>query len=308
MAVWAGGLVTLAAFALRRPATPAVAAAVPRFSAIALGCVAVLATSGGCEAWRLVGSWGALFGTSYGVLVLVKVAGMGVLIGLGYLARRFVHGRLLRPVTATALLPSLASATVGSSSVASVGSASATADGDGEAPRHEAGRGSAVPADADADDVPPRLPSMRALRMSVTIEVAVVAVVLAATAILVSTPTGRESYAPPVSASSAFDTGGPGGAGTLRTLVIPARLGPDQVELTLTAPGGQPFRPAEVRASLYFPARDLGPIPVALTGTGPGRYRAATASFGFTGQWQLRVTVRSDAFDETTIIIPVTVH
>jgi copper transport protein len=169
-----------------------------------------------------------------------------------------------------------------------------------------AGRGSAI--SADADGVPPRLPSMRALRISVTIEVAVVAVVLAATAILVSTPTGRESYAPPVNASSAFDTGGPGGAGTLRTSVTPARLGPDQVELTLTAPAGQPFSPAEVRASLYFPARDLGPIPVALTGTGPGRYRAATASFGFTGQWQLRVTIRSDDFDETTVIIPVTVH
>jgi copper transport protein len=285
MAVWTGGLVTLAAFALRGPATPGVAAAVPRFSAIALGCVAVLAASGGYEAWRLVGSWGALFGTGYGVLVLVKIAGMGVLIGLGYLARRFVHRRLLPAAASEVPAPALVPAAVGPGS----------AHG-------------ASPADAGADDAPPRLPSMRALRISVTIEVAVVAVVLAATAILVSTPTGRESYAPPVNASSAFDTGGPGGAGTLRTSVTPARLGPDQVELTLIAPAGQPCRPAEVRASLYFPARDLGPIPVALTGTGPGRYRAATASFGFTGQWQLRVTIRSDDFDETTVIIPVTVH
>jgi copper transport protein len=283
MAVWTGGLVTLAAIALRGPATPAIAAAVPRFSAIALGCVTALVASGGYEAWRLVGSWGALLGTGYGALVLVKIAGMGVLIGLGYLARRFVHRRLL-PAAASAV-PALAVASV----TVGPGSASGT-----------------VP--ADADDVPPRLPSMRALRLSVTIEVAVVAVVLAATAILVNTPTGRESYAPPVNASSAFDTGGPGGAGTLRTSVTPARLGPDQVELTLTTPGGQPFRPAEVRAGLYFPARDLGPVPVTLTGIGPGRYRAVTASFGFTGRWQLRVTVRSDAFDETTVVVPVTIH
>jgi hypothetical protein len=33
-----------------------------------------------------------------------------------------------------------------------------------------------------------------------------------------------------------------------------------------------------------------------------------TASFGFTGRWQLRVTVRSDAFDETTVVVPVTIH
>jgi hypothetical protein len=27
-----------------------------------------------------------------------------------------------------------------------------------------------------------------------------------------------------------------------------------------------------------------------------------------TGQWQLRITIRSDAFDETTVTIPVSVH
>jgi hypothetical protein len=150
--------------------------------------------------------------------VLVKIAGMGVLIGLGYLARRFVHRRLL-PAAASAV-PALAVASV----TVGPGSASGT-----------------VP--ADADDEPPRLPSMRALRLSVTIEVAVVAAVLAATAILVNTPTGRESYAPPVNASSAFDTGGPGGVGTLRTSVTPARLGPDQVELTLTTPADSPSAP-----------------------------------------------------------------
>jgi copper transport protein len=149
---------------------------------------------------------------------------------------------------------------------------------------------------------------MRALRTSVTAELAIVAVVLAATAILVNTPTGRESYAPPVSAVSQFQTGGPGGAGTLNASVTPARLGPDQVELTLTTPSGQPFRVAAVQASLYLPARALGPLPVRLTTTGAGRYRAADATFGFTGQWQLRVTVRSDAFDETTIIVPVAIH
>lgn len=149
---------------------------------------------------------------------------------------------------------------------------------------------------------------MSALRKSVSAELAIVAVVLAATALLVNTPTGRESYAPPVNAVSQFDTGGPGGAGTLRASVSPARLGPDQIELTLTTPGGQAFRAAQVQASLFMGARNLGPLPVTLTATGPGRYRAASSSFGFIGQWQLRVTVRSDAFDETTIVVPVTIH
>jgi copper transport protein len=307
MAVWVGGLVTLAGFALRGPATAAVATAVPRFSAIALCCVTALAASGVYEAWRLTGTWGALFGTTYGVLLIVKIAGLGILICLGYLARRFVQHRLLRPAAAAAPEPALASAAVGQVAAPGAGaSASGVSAGGTLGDGHLPGTG---PGDHPGlADAPPGLPSMRALRGSVTAELAVVAVVLAATALLVNTPTGRESYAPPVNAVSQFDTGGPAGAGTVRASVAPARLGPDQVDLTLTTPAGQPFRAAEVQASLYMTARDLGPLPVALTAAGPGRYRAADASFGFTGQWQLRVTVRSDAFDETTIIIGVTIH
>jgi len=329
MAIWVGGLVTLAGFALRGPATAAVAAAVPRFSAIALCCVTALAASGVYEAWRLTGTWGALFGTTYGVLLIVKIAGLGILISLGYLARRFVHHRLLRPAAAAAPEPALASAAVGqvaaqgagasvSVSVSGVsvvvgGSGGSGGSGGGTVVRSGTpGGGHLAKADSGDHpglaDAPPGLPSMRALRGSVTAELAVVAVVLAATALLVNTPTGRESYAPPVNAVSQFDTGGPAGTGTVKASVTPARLGPDQVDLTLTTPAGQPFRAAQVQASLYMTARGLGPLPVALTAAGPGRYRAADASFGFTGQWQLRVTVRSDAFDETTIIIGVTIH
>jgi copper transport protein len=313
MAVWVGGLVTLAAFALRGPATAAVAAAVPRFSAIALCCVTALAASGVYEAWRLTGSWGALFGTTYGVLLIMKVAGLGILICLGYTARRFVHRRLLRPAAHAALVPALAPAAVGQLAVPSagasvIGGGGVAVSGGGGTQAAGYPESSGLGGHPGSADAPPGLPSMRALRGSVIAELAVVAVVLAATALLVSTPTGRESYAPPVNAVSQFDTGGPGGAGTVKTSVTPARLGPDQVDLTLTTPAGQPFTAAQVQASLYLPARDLGPLPVALAAAGAGRYRAADASFGFTGQWQLRVTVRSDAFDETTVIIGVTIH
>jgi copper transport protein len=320
MAVWLGGLVMLAGFALRGPGTEDVAAAVPRFSAIALGCVALLAASGGYEAWRLVGTVGALTGTSYGVLVLVKAAGLAVLIGLGYTARRFVHRRLL-PATATSpvagpRIPTLAVASVGSgpgvpgapdTPGGAPGTSGETGTSGGSGTPGETGTPgeSGVPGGSGGGR---GLPSMRSLRISVSIELAVVAVVLAATAILVNTPTGRESYAPPVSATAGFDTGGPGGTGTVHAVITPARLGQDSAELTLTTPGGQPLRAAAVRAELFFPARGLGPLPVPLTSAGPGRYRAVTVTFGFSGQWELRVTVRSDAFDETTVSIPAAIH
>ncbi|MFL6117875.1 MAG: FixH family protein [Catenulispora sp.] len=90
MAAWLGGLVLLAAVLLR-PGTGAdrrdIARAVPRFSAIALGCVSALVVTGGYQAWRQIGSVPALTGTVYGRLLLLKLLGFTLLIGLGYLAR-----------------------------------------------------------------------------------------------------------------------------------------------------------------------------------------------------------------------------
>jgi len=149
---------------------------------------------------------------------------------------------------------------------------------------------------------------MRDLRLSVVAEVGVVVLVLAATAILVNTATGRESYAPPANAVERFDTGGPNGTGTVDVAVTPARLGGNKVTMTFDTLAGRAFMPAQVQAALFLPARNIGPFPVALTAAGPGRYQASAATFTFTGQWQLRITVRSDDFDETTVVVPVTVH
>ena len=74
---------------------------------------------------------------------------------------------------------------------------------------------------------------MRDLRLSVVAEVGVVVLVLAATAILVNTATGRESYAPPANAVERFDTGGPNGTGTVDVAVTPARLGGNQVTIVI---------------------------------------------------------------------------
>jgi copper transport protein len=328
MAVWTGGLVMLVAFTLRGPSSHAAALAVRRFSPIALGCVAVLAASGGYMAWRLIGTWGALFGTTYGLLVIAKSAGLVILVGLGYLARRFIRGKLLgaggqeaagRPAAAGAVpaeagQPDCAAdaAISGELALAGVGAGHAAMSGPGDGAALPGGDG---PGGHQADDsqpgsgpAGPRVPSMRDLRLSVAVEVCVVALVLAVTAVLVNTATGRESYAPPVSAVQRFDTGGPGGTGTVAVTVTPARLGGNQVTLTLDTPAGRAYAPAQVQAALFLPARNVGPLPVTLSPAGRGRYQASAATFSFTGQWQLQITIRSDDFDETTVIVSVTVH
>jgi copper transport protein len=75
-----------------------------------------------------------------------------------------------------------------------------------------------------------------------------------------------------------------------------------------TQADGQPYIPAQATAALYFPARNLGPLPVSLTRTAPGQYRAENATVTFTGQWSLQVIVRSDAFDETSVSFPLSIH
>ena len=47
---------------------------------------------------------------------------------------------------------------------------------------------------------------------------------------------------------------------------------------------------------------------MALKPTGQGRYASESITMTITGQWQLQITVRSDAFDETTVAIPIPVQ
>jgi len=92
MTVWLGGLAMVLAVVVRRD-RDALAVVLPRFSGAALGCIAVLAGTGSYQAIRNVGSWPALVDTAYGRLVLAKIAGLLVIVWLGYVARRFVNRR-----------------------------------------------------------------------------------------------------------------------------------------------------------------------------------------------------------------------
>ncbi|MEV0459690.1 copper resistance CopC/CopD family protein [Catellatospora methionotrophica] len=74
-AVWLGGLTGLALTLTRSSdlPTPAAVATVAGFSLLAAGLLAVLALAGTVLAWRILGSWDALFGTAYGRSLLIKI-------------------------------------------------------------------------------------------------------------------------------------------------------------------------------------------------------------------------------------------
>ena len=82
-AVWLGGLVGLA---ISLPAlagrSRAAAETLVRFSGLAAGLLTLLVASGSVLAWRIVGSWDDLFGTTYGRLLIVKVMVAALAVGI----------------------------------------------------------------------------------------------------------------------------------------------------------------------------------------------------------------------------------
>lgn len=358
VAIWLGGLTMLATIVLRRPgpalprqarsradrkkdqAAQDVVQAVERFSPLALACVGAILLTGTYQAWRDVGSWLALFDTTYGRLLLIKIAAMSALIGLGYLARiRIAAMRAPAPAARVSVMQLVAAGlprvSVGARSgrrlpgVGNGSSAGATANGSSNgavgqgSPSGAVGRGSpsggvghGSPSGAAANgssngsapDCGHTAVTLSKLRWSVAAETTIASAVLAVTAVLVNTPTARETFTQPASVAVPFNTGGPGGRGDISVTVAPAVLGPNQVRVSVTGSAGRPYSPKQIEASLLLPARHLGPLPVPLRADGAGRYASGSITVTITGQWQLQITIRSDAFDETTVAVPVTVH
>ncbi|MFH9572243.1 copper resistance protein CopC [Streptomyces sp. NPDC017454] len=84
-AVWLGGLVALLLTLRGRPDAGTVA----RFSRIAFVSVTVLVVTGVYQSWRGLGSWPALTETTYGRLLLAKLAGVAVLLAAAAVSRRW---------------------------------------------------------------------------------------------------------------------------------------------------------------------------------------------------------------------------
>jgi copper transport protein len=94
MALWAGGLFTVALLLLQGgdSRTP-VADVVARFSRLALVAVALVVATGLYQAWREVGHVSALTNTAYGRLLLAKVAVLLVVVGVARRSRGLVTRR-----------------------------------------------------------------------------------------------------------------------------------------------------------------------------------------------------------------------
>lgn len=342
MGVWLGGLAMLAFVVLRGSVDePEVGeqalTAVRTFSTMAACCVGTLVVTGVYQAWRNVGSWDALTGTDYGRVVLLKVGGLIILVGLGWMARQWIaRATALQPAggaatgaasgtgagTGTDAAPSAPTKAPGSRATAagsrprtvsaarSSASARSSAGIGGSAMRHP-GRRTARVGDAPRTAANARAAAegrrslFHSLRRSVALECVIAMLVLAASSILVESEPGRLEVQGPTSVTVPFDTGT--AKGSVLVVVSPATLGLNQIHLYFSGTNGLPYTPAQVTATFTLPAEGIGPLSTTVEADGPGHFVDLPISLGFRGTWTLALTVRSDTFDETTLDVPVTV-
>jgi copper transport protein len=279
-----------------------------RFSTAAAISVVALVVAGGTMAWIESGSLEALFTTTYGQLVLVKIA-----LTLGVLAMAaFNRFRLVPAIVAGAAAdpdePDQQIVTItrpeptepASGSADSSGTTGMAADG-------------AVAVDVeqveDEDDEPTEseLQSWRwiELRRMVTYEAFALVAVLAFTAVLVNTTPARTAVlSEPKVVNLTEDTA----SGTVNLVVTPARAGTNSLHVQYADTSNKPIDVANtLTVEMSLPEKDLGPITRQVVKLSPGHYVVDGDELSLAGDWTVTLSVRTSDFTEERTTFPVTI-
>lgn len=288
MAAWLGGLTALL-LTLHRAKTPPPYDTVARFSCLAFTSVTVLVLTGAYQSWRGLGSWSALTGTAYGRTLAVKLAATVFLLLAAALSRRWT-ALLARPAVAGERVPAL----VGAS---------------GPPPEPRTTHVTTAPPEA----VGPEAVHRRALRRSVLAEVVVAVAVLLVTTVLTGTlPSRAEAEAAKAPAPQVaglpgaqaltvpYDTGTPGGSGTVQLTMDPGRVGENGLQAVVFGPQGALSFVPELRVTFTLPSKDVGPIDAGLTDRG-GYWATNDLTLPLEGAWTMKLTVRVSDIDQVTV-------
>ncbi len=270
MSLWLGGLVMLVA--PLRPAARAgdLARILPKFSQLAGICVAVLAISGGFQAWRDVRTVTALLHTRSGYVLMIKVALFGVLLLLGARARRWVHRYLRgpRPVLAYAATATL----------------------------------------TESEPVQPEPygpAEVKRMRRGVQAEAVIGAVILAITAGLVVMVPSKDAYQAPYQQTLTDGTV----QVTLRIDGVGQGDNVMHVSAVHVGDNAaQPV--ASITGSASLPAKGLGPLPIAPTsrnGSAPDGREDIDLSLPSPGDWTVNLVVTTSQFQATSLAVTIPV-
>ncbi|MGN3958268.1 copper resistance protein CopC [Streptomyces sp. WAC8370] len=329
-AVWLGGLAALLT-TLRASRSAPGAATVVRFSRTAFAAVTVLVVTGVYQSWRGLGSWQALTATTYGRLLLTKVALVAVLLSAAAVSRRWTAALVTTPAAVRkparvpervpqpagvgppteAPRPSDAGPGAGAGAGGTVGGA-ALGRGSHRRPPTEAPRPSdAGPGPgAGTGDTAAGAALRRGLYRSVLVEAVVAAVVLGVTTVLTATPPGRSAEGAaraavpaggvlPASVTTIPFRIGASGRGTVQITLDPGRTGDNAVQAVVFGPDGSLAAVPELRLAFTLPDQEVGPIEADLVDRG-GYWSANTLTLPLPGTWTMKATVRVSETDQVS--------
>jgi copper transport protein len=263
MAAWVGGMVVLAAAVLPRREPAEFRAVLPVFSRVAFASVATLAVTGSYAAWHGIGTLHAIFTTTYGLLVVGKVALFLGLIALGNVSRLAIQRKLAGVPVAYAMSDTV------------LDDQAETVD----------------PPDEGLSDT-----DAERLRRSVLVEIVLAVCILVLTAVLVAEPRGKEAIATKElrPAASSVDLGD---ARSATVKITPGRHGTVVVDISLS---GTDATKAKTTATATLAAKQLGPIPIPFAASGVGHYTASGVNLPAAGEWVISLVVKTSEFDAAT--------
>ncbi|MFF4062282.1 copper resistance CopC/CopD family protein [Streptomyces sp. NPDC001668] len=318
MAVWLGGLAALLTLLHRAP-SQLPAAVVARFSRLAFASVTVLVATGVYQSWRGLGSWGAVTGTTYGHLLVLKLLAVTLLLAAARLSRRWT-GRLVT-VAADADARADAKAVTAAGEVRAqtvvrekvaerVGGPSSPSEPAPATPEPTEPTAPAASEPAPAAPEPAAPAYRHGLRRSVLAEVAVGVVVLVLSTVLSGTLPGR---AQAEAAEAGPATGGlpaasltelpfavGGASGKVQVTLDPGRTGDNSVQAIVYAADGGLATVPELRLSFTLPAKQIGPIDAHVKNRG-GYWGTNDLTLPLPGDWRMKATIRVSDVDQISV-------
>jgi copper transport protein len=305
MAVWLGGLVMLGGFLLRRANERELDAILPVWSRWATLAVSALLLAGVVQALIEVSTPSALVSTTYGRLIIAKVGLFALVIAVAAYSRQLVRRRA-DPAADEFAEPDEPDEDEDELNELEQpdepGQSDELDQSDSSGEPAVVGAGQREELAEDPLDEPARpVGSARRIRRAVWVELAVTAVVLALSAVLVQTPPAR-------SVDAYGDAGGPGYYSTtltsslysLQVEVDPARTGSNSVHLYAYTPDNKPLPVAQWRATAALPDAGIEPIEIPLLPL-TDNHATGEISLPSPGNWQLSFTVRISDIDQATV-------
>ena len=248
--VWVGGLAFTVVALLRAgdDRWPLASRAVPLFSRLAVVSVATLILAGSLRGYEEVRAWHGLWDTTYGKLLLTKIALVLPLLGLGAYNNRYAVPRLRRQIASLA--------------------------------------------------------EQRRFLRAAGAELAIMAVIVGVTAVLVTEPPAKASIKPP----KLFATTAPIGELEVNMVIEPARTGPNVIHLYFFTKAGVPANVDAAKLSATLPSENIGPLRFQLQKLVPSHYTVNGAVFPLPGDWQVTIEARRGEFQSLTQTVSVPIR